>query len=102
MRAGVRSSVSIPRPVPGLVSCNVLVEAYEPGDSVAQFMRQPAPINTHIVALGVDAFLKMLLIDNFVHTDLHPGACWGGCHGGSMQRGARAAPAARSVSVERL
>jgi len=26
-----------------------------------------------IVGLGVDAYLKMLLIDNFVHTDLHPG-----------------------------
>ena len=29
--------------------------------------------NTQIVALGVDAYLKMLLHDNFVHTDLHPG-----------------------------
>ncbi len=25
------------------------------------------------MGLGVDAYLKMLLIDNFVHTDLHPG-----------------------------
>ena len=25
------------------------------------------------MGLGVDAYLKMLLVDNFVHTDLHPG-----------------------------
>jgi hypothetical protein len=40
---------------------------------VAAFMKEPAAINTQIVALGVDAYLKMLLTDNFVHTDLHPG-----------------------------
>jgi aarF domain-containing kinase len=26
-----------------------------------------------IAAVGVDTYLKMLLTDNFVHTDLHPG-----------------------------
>ena len=31
------------------------------------------PARMQIVGLGVDAYLKMLLIDNFVHTDLHPG-----------------------------
>jgi predicted unusual protein kinase regulating ubiquinone biosynthesis (AarF/ABC1/UbiB family) len=36
-------------------------------------MKRRTPINAHIVGLGVDAFLKMLLVDNFVHTDLHPG-----------------------------
>lgn len=30
-------------------------------------------LRRQIVGLGVDAYLKMLLIDNFVHTDLHPG-----------------------------
>lgn len=52
----------------------MLVESYEEGASVAVFMKEPAAINTQIVALGVDAYLKMLLTDNFVHTDLHPGA----------------------------
>jgi predicted unusual protein kinase regulating ubiquinone biosynthesis (AarF/ABC1/UbiB family) len=36
-------------------------------------MKRRTPINAQIVGLGVDAFLKMLLVDNFVHTDLHPG-----------------------------
>ena len=40
---------------------------------MAKYIRQPAPFNTQIVALGVDTYLKMLLTDNFVHTDLHPG-----------------------------
>ena len=31
------------------------------------------PLPLQIVALGVDTYLKMLLEDNFVHTDLHPG-----------------------------
>lgn len=71
--AGVKSSVTIPRPIPGLVSSTVLVESFEAGRGVAVFMKEPHAINTQIVALGVDAYLKMLLTDNFVHTDLHPG-----------------------------
>lgn len=51
----------------------VLVESFEAGRSVAQYMRRFTSLNTSIVSLGVDAYLKMLLADNFVHTDLHPG-----------------------------
>ena len=43
------------------------------GLSVARFIKNPSELNTKIVTLGVDAYLKMLLTDNFVHTDLHPG-----------------------------
>ena len=43
------------------------------GESVANYIRERSPFNTRIVALGVDTYLKMLLQDNFVHTDLHPG-----------------------------
>ena len=43
------------------------------GESVAKYIRGTSPYNTQIVALGVDTYLKMLLADNFVHTDLHPG-----------------------------
>ncbi len=71
--ASTRGAVAVPLPVPGLVSEAVLVESYERGRSVAEFMRVPSVLNTAIVGLGVDAFLKMLLLDNFVHTDLHPG-----------------------------
>ncbi|CAL8461811.1 g1342 [Coccomyxa elongata] len=71
--ASVRSSVTPPLPVPGMATEAVLVETFEAGESVAKYIRQPSPYNTQIVALGVDTYLKMLLHDNFVHTDLHPG-----------------------------
>jgi len=38
------------------------------GQSVAKYIKNPAPFNTQVVALGVDTYLKMLLTDNFVHT----------------------------------
>lgn len=67
------SSVVVPKPIRGMTREAVLVETFEPGLSVAKFIRQPAPCNTKIVSIGVDTYLKMLLCDNFVHTDLHPG-----------------------------
>ncbi|CAK0783811.1 hypothetical protein CVIRNUC_007011 [Coccomyxa viridis] len=71
--ASVRSSVTPPLPLPGMDTEAVLVETYEAGESVAKYIRQASPYNTQIVALGIDTYLKMLLHDNFVHTDLHPG-----------------------------
>jgi aarF domain-containing kinase len=67
------STVIVPKPIRGMTREAVLVETFEPGLSVAKFIRQPAPCNTKIVSIGVDTYLKMLLSDNFVHTDLHPG-----------------------------
>lgn len=49
------------------------METFEPGHSVAKYIKSPSPLNTRIVAIGVDTYIKMLLQDNFVHTDLHPG-----------------------------
>ncbi|EFJ43831.1 hypothetical protein VOLCADRAFT_106661 [Volvox carteri f. nagariensis] len=69
----VAEQVTTPRPLPGLVRREVMVESWEVGASVAAFIRQPSPLNTAVVCLGVDTYLKMLLQDNFVHTDLHPG-----------------------------
>lgn len=71
--AAIRSSITPPFPLPGFETASVLIETFEPGRSVARYIANPAPFNTQIVALGVDAYLKMLLQDNFVHTDLHPG-----------------------------
>ena len=70
---GAGSRVVAPRPLDGLASASVLVESFEPGHSVARYIREPSPLNGEIVSLGVDAYLQMLLADNFVHTDLHPG-----------------------------
>lgn len=31
------------------------------------------PPFSYLLTVGMDAFLKMMLVDNFVHADLHPG-----------------------------
>uniref|UniRef100_A0A7S3XDK9 Protein kinase domain-containing protein n=1 Tax=Picocystis salinarum TaxID=88271 RepID=A0A7S3XDK9_9CHLO len=63
----------IPLPIRDLISPSVLVETFEEGRSVAGYMKAPSAANTQIVNLGIDTYLHMLLKDNFVHTDLHPG-----------------------------
>ncbi len=40
---------------------SVLVETWEPGRSLTHFCKRRTPINTELVALGVDAYLAMLL-----------------------------------------
>jgi aarF domain-containing kinase len=49
------------------------VESFERGAPLYEFLRNRSALNTQIAAVGVDTYLKMLLTDNFVHTDLHPG-----------------------------
>jgi aarF domain-containing kinase len=66
--------VKIPVPWVHLVSESVIVESFEAGDSVTRYMAEPSELNGPIVAKGIDIYLKMLLHDNFVHSDLHPGA----------------------------
>ncbi|KAL8167267.1 hypothetical protein V2J09_008766 [Rumex salicifolius] len=68
--------VSFPKPVYPLVHPAVLVESYEQGESVAHFVEdiEGKPCDKAALAhIGTNALLKMLLVDNFVHADLHPG-----------------------------
>jgi len=97
------SMVSFPQPIPGMVTAEVLVETFEPGESVAKFLSRSTPtqpvsletattpstpsapvavstaeswdlsLKTNIGVTGMQAFLKMLIWDNFIHADLHPG-----------------------------
>lgn len=41
--------------------------------AVSRYIEAPGPINTAIVSAGVDVYLKMLLQEGFVHSDMHPG-----------------------------
>jgi len=109
-----RSIVSFPRPVDDLVSQHVVVESFEKGQSVADYLHKAGdspkvtkwrregaswvPVDASLsleanfgsrdgsssdgddielrkkVALcGVQSYLKMLMMDNFIHADLHPG-----------------------------
>ncbi|KAK8501875.1 hypothetical protein V6N13_023341 [Hibiscus sabdariffa] len=68
--------VSFPKPVYPLVHPAVLVETYEQGESVAHYvdgLEGHDRIKTALAHIGTHALLKMLLVDNFIHADMHPG-----------------------------
>ena len=65
--------VLAPWPVVGLVEEGVLCETFERGEALSSAIRRGCEDNTTTCALGVDTYLKMLLRDNFLHSDLHPG-----------------------------
>ncbi|WVQ72324.1 hypothetical protein IAR50_001874 [Cryptococcus sp. DSM 104548] len=53
---------------------DVLVEEYEDALPLKYFLRNGGgPFDHKIANIGLDAFLEMLLLDNFTHGDLHPG-----------------------------
>ncbi|RCI16534.1 hypothetical protein L249_2645 [Ophiocordyceps polyrhachis-furcata BCC 54312] len=69
-----RSTASFPYPYSRFTTRNVLVEEYAHGIPLADFLENGGGVFQHDIAdEGLDAFLHMLLIDNFVHADLHPG-----------------------------
>lgn len=52
----------------------MLVEEYENALPLELFLKNGGgPYNDTLAEVGLDAFLNMLLLDNFVHSDLHPG-----------------------------
>jgi len=67
------TQVLAPWPVVGLVEEGVLCETFERGEALSSAIRRGCEDNTTTCALGVDTYLKMLLRDNFLHSDLHPG-----------------------------
>ncbi|KAG9439336.1 hypothetical protein H6P81_019501 [Aristolochia fimbriata] len=69
-------NVSFPKPVYPLVHPAVLVESYEQGVSVSHFFDEldgSHRFKSALAHIGTHAFLKMLLVDNFIHADMHPG-----------------------------
>ncbi|EJD03596.1 ABC1-domain-containing protein [Fomitiporia mediterranea MF3/22] len=69
-----KSAVSFPRPLMPFCSRDVLIEEYQTALSMESFLANGGgPYDKHVAELGLDAFLNMLLLDNFVHSDLHPG-----------------------------
>ncbi|KAL2475449.1 Protein kinase superfamily protein [Abeliophyllum distichum] len=68
--------VSFPKPVYPLVHPAVLVETFEHGESVSRYVDNHEGnerIKSALAHIGTHALLKMLLVDNFVHADMHPG-----------------------------
>ncbi|CAN0826640.1 Probable serine/threonine-protein kinase abkC [Linum grandiflorum] len=68
--------VSFPRPLYPLVHPAVLVETYERGESIVNYVqgnKGDERVKSALAHTGTHALLKMLLVDNFVHADMHPG-----------------------------
>ncbi|KAM7250761.1 hypothetical protein ACFE04_022644 [Oxalis oulophora] len=68
--------VSFPKPLYPLVHPAVLVETFEQGENILHFVDElegQEIIKTSLAHIGTHALLKMLLVDNFVHADMHPG-----------------------------
>ncbi|RKF74495.1 ABC1 family protein C21C3.03, mitochondrial [Golovinomyces cichoracearum] len=69
-----RTTAWFPYPYLEFTTRQVLVEEFAQGIPLSDFMVHGGGIfQKEIADEGLDAFLKMLLIDNFVHADLHPG-----------------------------
>lgn len=69
-----RTTAWFPFPYSLLTSRNVLVEEYAQGIPLADFIENGGGVfQGDIADEGLDAFLRMVLMDNFVHADLHPG-----------------------------
>ncbi|PTB69140.1 ABC1-domain-containing protein [Trichoderma citrinoviride] len=69
-----RTTASFPFPYHEFTTRNVLIEEFAQGIPLADFMENGGGVFQHDIAdEGLDAFLRMLLLDNFVHADLHPG-----------------------------
>lgn len=73
------NTVTFPRPIrlgenKVAASREVLIEEFEDAIPLKWFLRNGGgPYDEKIANLGLDAFLEMLLLDNWTHGDLHPG-----------------------------
>ena len=62
-----------PHPYLNLTTPSLLVESFEEGVPLAHYLTHPSPYNSTLANLGILGLLHMLLVDNFLHADLHPG-----------------------------
>ncbi|GFR39830.1 hypothetical protein Agub_g324 [Astrephomene gubernaculifera] len=66
--------VSFPVPLYPLVTPDVLVETYETGEHITSYIQsEHNPYNHRLSELGSGTMLQMMLVDNLIHSDLHPG-----------------------------
>lgn len=69
-----RTTAWFPYPYTEYTTRNVLIEEFAQGIPMEDFLQNGGGVYQKDIAdEGLDAFLTMLLIDNFIHADLHPG-----------------------------
>ncbi len=61
-------------PLPSaMVTEDILVETFETGDHISDYLDKESEHNRSLANLGLKTYLKMLIQDNLIHADLHPG-----------------------------
>ncbi|XP_077567282.1 putative aarF domain-containing protein kinase 2 [Stigmatopora nigra] len=67
--------VKFPTPLRPFVTRTILVETFEESEPISNYLgpETPPQVKEKIARMGVEALLKMVFVDNFVHADLHPG-----------------------------
>lgn len=69
-----RTTAWFPYPYTEYTTRNLLIEEFAQGIPMEDFLQNGGgAFQKDIADEGLDAFLTMLLIDNFIHADLHPG-----------------------------
>jgi aarF domain-containing kinase len=69
-----RTTAWFPYPYSSYTTRQVLVEEFATGIPLEHFLQNGGGVfQKEIADEGLDAFMHMLLIDNFIHADLHPG-----------------------------
>lgn len=69
-----RPDVRFPKVFIDYCTRDILVESFERGIDLGDVIRDGSvKLKKKVCDIGVDAFLKMLFLDNFVHGDMHPG-----------------------------
>lgn len=69
-----RTTAWFPYPYTDYTTRNVLIEEFAQGIPLEDFLQNGGGVfQKDIADEGLDAFLNMVLIDNFIHADLHPG-----------------------------
>lgn len=71
-------NITFPNPITSLCKhSSLLVESWEEGMDVNKFVELPhddhKDLRVALANLGIVTYLKMLIMDNFLHGDLHPG-----------------------------
>lgn len=69
-----RPEVRFPQVLTEYCTRDILVESFERGICLGDVIKDGSiKLKKKVCDIGVNAFLKMLFIDNFVHGDMHPG-----------------------------
>ncbi|KAL7272042.1 hypothetical protein RUND412_005167 [Rhizina undulata] len=69
-----RTTVTFPTPYLEYTTREVLIEEFVHGIPLSVFLENGGgSFQQELADMGLDAFLHMLIMDNFIHADLHPG-----------------------------